>query len=49
MTNLVQKLQLQLDQILLKFVSNALKELYLLSGLQETEYDGKTKRQLINF
>ena len=47
MTDLVQKLQLQLDQILLKFASNPLNVLCIFPGVQEPEYEGKTKRQLV--
>ena len=47
MTNLVEKLQLQYDEILLQFEPIGLKKIYSFTGIHEPEYEGKTKPQLI--
>ena len=47
MEDLVEKLQLQLDAILFHFEPIGLEELCSFTGAQETEHDGKMKRQLI--
>ena len=47
MEDLVEKLQLQLDEILLKFETIGLKELCSFTGVQELEYERKTRQQLI--
>ena len=47
MADSVEKLQLQLDKILLQFEPIGRKELCSFAGAQEPEYEGKTKRPLI--
>ena len=44
MEDLVEKLQLQLDEILLKFETIGLKELCSFTGVQELEYERKTRQ-----
>ena len=48
MADLVEKLQLQLDEVLLHLEPIGLREICKVTGVQEPEYEGKTKRQLIN-
>ena len=47
MADSVEKLKLPLGAILFPFESIGLKELCSFTGVQEPEYEGKTKRQLI--